>query len=160
MSKFTGWSEYFLGKGLETPKEKKKNTQKEGKLQAQCVAWAKSEYPTLLLVSSVNGAVLQGTKEQRARRWKTLESEGATPGASDLFLYFPAGGYHGLCIEMKFGKNKQQRNQVIFQNKVEGFGYKYVVCSSLDEFKHEFKTYVDGRTDNKLGNGQIFDSER
>ena len=121
---------------------KKTSKQREGMLQAQCVRWFRYQYPTLLLVSSLNGAVLHGTKEQRARQWRTLESEGAVAGASDLFLFCPSDDYSGLCIEMKQGTGKQSEKQKEFQKKVEAAGYCYKVCKTFDEFQNYINAYL------------------
>ena len=146
--------------GFKPAAKKRTSVQREGILQAQFVEWFRYQYPTLLMVSSVNGAVLEGDKVKRGRRWMILEKEGAVPGASDLFLFFATGGYHGLCVEMKQGTGKQQKTQKDFQAKVESFGYKYVLCRTLEQAQDEVKNYLHGRTDNTMGNGQIFDSER
>lgn len=89
----------------------------------------------MLLVSSVNGAMLQGTPEERAKRWKRLESEGAVPGVSDLVLFVARGGYHGLCIEMKIEGNDQSPKQ----------NYKYVVCKTFDLFEKTILEYLNSK---------------
>jgi hypothetical protein len=116
--------------------------QREGKLQAACVRWFRFQFPKLkmLLVSSVNGAMLQGTPEQRAKQWKRLENEGAVPGASDLFLFVARGGWHGLCIEMKVEGSTQSPKQREFEGLVITQNYKYVVCKTFNEFE---KTIID-----------------
>ena len=121
------------------------NKQREAILQKNCVRWFRFQFPKLkmLLVSSVNGAMLQGTPEQRAKSWKRLESEGAVPGVSDLFLFVARGGYHGLCIEMKVEGNTQSPKQKEFEALVTEQNYKYVVCKSFDEFEKTILDYVN-----------------
>lgn len=121
------------------------NKQREAILQKNCVRWFRFQFPKLkmLLVSSVNGAMLQGTPEQRAKSWKRLESEGAVPGVSDLFLFVARGGYHGLCIEMKIEGNDQSPKQKDFEALVIEQNYKYVVCKSFDEFEKTILDYVN-----------------
>lgn len=119
--------------------------QREGKLQAACVRWFRLQFPKLkmLLVSSVNGAMLQGTPEQRAKQWKRLENEGAVPGVSDLFLFVARGGWHGLCIEMKIEGNTQSPKQREFEGQVTDQNYKYVVCKTFDEFRQTVLDYLN-----------------
>jgi len=121
------------------------NKQREGVLQKNCVRWFRFQFPKLkmLLVSSVNGAMLQGTPEQRAKQWKRLESEGAVPGISDLFLFVARGGYHGLCIEMKIEGNAQSPKQKDFEALVTEQNYKYVVCKTFDSFEKTILEYVN-----------------
>ena len=119
--------------------------QREGKLQAACVRWFRFQYPKLkmLLVSSVNGAMLQGTPEQRAKQWKRLENEGAVPGVSDMFLFVARGEYHGLCIEMKVKGNTQSPKQREFEGLVTEQNYKYVVCKTFNEFEKTILDYLN-----------------
>jgi hypothetical protein len=110
--------------------------QREAILQKNCVKWFRLQFPKfkMLLVSSVNGAMLQGTPEQRAKQWKRLESEGAVPGVSDLFLFVARSGFNGLCVEMKIEGNTQSPKQWEFGTLVIEQNYKYVVCKTFDEF--------------------------
>lgn len=119
--------------------------QYEAALQKNCVRWFRFQFPKfkMLLVSSVNGAMLQGTPEQRAKSWKRLESEGAVPGVSDLFLFVARGGFHGLCIEMKIEGNDQSPKQKDFEALVTEQNYKYVVCKSFDSFEKTILEYVN-----------------
>lgn len=40
-----------------------------------------------------------------------LKRQGVKAGVPDIFLPVARGGYHGLYIELKFGKNKTSKNQ-------------------------------------------------
>ena len=68
--------------------------------------------------------------------------EGVVSGVSDLILLVPNKTYHALCIELKWGEGKQTENQRIWQDVVEGLGYKYVICRTFDEFYSEVNGYL------------------
>jgi len=55
-------------------------------------------------------------------------AEGVKRGVPDVFLPVARGGYHGLWIEMKYGKNKTTSNQKWWLNELKDQGYKTAVC--------------------------------
>jgi hypothetical protein len=93
-----------------------------------------------------------------------LKQEGVKAGVADLFVALSNGKYHGLFIEVKVGKNRQQPNQKIFEQKVLENGYQYKVVRSIDEMisvireyrieQRNERTYADGYKDGML-NAQI-----
>jgi len=93
-----------------------------------------------------------------------LKQEGVKAGVADLFVALSNGKYHGLFIEVKVGKNRQQPNQKIFEQKVVENGYQYKVVRSIDEMiavireyrieQRQERTYADGYKDGML-NAQI-----
>ena len=89
----------------------------ESKLQKAFVRWFRMQYPKYrkLLFSSLNGVVLKGTPEQRARTWNRLKEEGAVTGVADLFLSVPSGDLAGLYIETKTPRGKQSQAQKEFE---------------------------------------------
>ena len=110
----------------------------ESNLQQGCFAWFNLQYPQYygLLFAIPNGGHRHIVTALRIR------AEGAISGVADLILLVPTNKYHGLCIEMKYGKGKQSQNQKEWQTKVEKQGYKYSVCNSLDSFVKEINTYL------------------
>lgn len=110
----------------------------ESVIQQSCVSWFRLQYPklALLLFAVPNGGA------RRKIEGAIMKAEGTTRGVSDLLLLFPAKHYHGLCIEMKSPKGKQQPSQKIWQRKVEWAGYKYALCHSVEEFMTEVNTYL------------------
>ena len=93
-----------------------------------------------------------------------LKQEGVKAGVADLFVALSNGKYHGLFIEVKVGRNRQQPNQKIFEQKVLENGYQYKVVRSIDEMvavireyrieQRQERTYADGYKDGML-NAQI-----
>lgn len=111
----------------------------ESRIQQACVRWFRFQYPKLLLFAVPNGG------NRNAITGAILKAEGVLAGVSDLILMHPAGGYHGLCIEMKTPKGRQQESQKEFQQLVEGAGYKYIICRSLDSFVTEIREYLNSQ---------------
>lgn len=72
-----------------------------------------------------------------------LKAEGVVAGVADLLLLHPSGNYHGLCIEMKTPKGKQQDSQKEWQSEIESQGYKYIICRSVDEFLDSVCSYIE-----------------
>jgi hypothetical protein len=123
-------------------------TQEEHNIQAACVRWFGYAHPELrgLLFSVPNGGARSKATAGR------LKAEGVVAGVSDLILLVPQWfttwrgqegcSYAGLCIEMKKNGGYQSPEQKEWQKKVEGHGYKYAVCRSLDEFIDTIEAYL------------------
>lgn len=110
----------------------------EEDMQIACVTWFTYTHQKLapLLHHSPNG----GRRDSReAARFKAM---GVRPGFPDLFLYVARHGYHGLAIELKYGRNKQTPQQVEMQALLESQGFKYLVCYSYDEFTEAVNEYL------------------
>lgn len=76
-------------------------------------------------------AVPNGGHRSKSQAGK-LKAEGVTSGVSDIILLYPARGYNFLCIEMKYGKNTQSKEQKLFEARVdcEGKGIYQLAFSS------------------------------
>lgn len=123
----------------ERPKRKMKS--EEHRLQCACVKWFRAVYPKHggLLYAVPNG----GRRDKVTGR--VLKNEGVMAGVSDLNLDLPNRFYHGLRIEMKTLKGRQQDSQREFQRNVENAGYRYAVCRTLEEFAEVVKRYMEDR---------------
>lgn len=110
----------------------------ESIIQQNCVKWFRLQFPrlALLLFAVPNGGA------RRAIEGKIMKAEGTTRGVADLLLLFPAKRFHGLCIEMKSPKGRQQPSQKIWQERAEWAGYKYVICRSIESFITEINAYL------------------
>ena len=106
--------------------------------QEQCVRWFELAYPKLagLLHHSPNGG------RRNAREGARFKAMGTRKGFPDLVLFFPAKRFHGLFIEMKTAKGKQQPSQKVWQERAERAGYKYAICRSVEEFVAEINGYL------------------
>lgn len=110
----------------------------ESRIQQACVRWFRLRYPRYagLLYAIPNGG------KRNAVTGAILKAEGALAGVADLFLSVPNRFYHGLYIELKTPKGRQRVSQKAFQEAVEGEGYKYALCRSLDDFVAEVERYL------------------
>lgn len=110
----------------------------ESRIQMHCVQWFRTQYPDLWmnLFAVPNGGA------RGAITAKILKAEGVVAGVSDLILLVPNREHPGLCIEMKYGDNRQTKTQKMFQIAVTRYQYKYVVCKSLEQFIDEINTYL------------------
>lgn len=124
-----------------------KMKQLESKLQAECVKWFRLQHPDKIIFAIPNGG------SRNVMEAANLKRSGVLSGVSDLFIAEPSmmdvniGSekssiyvpkfvqYHGMFIEMKYGKNKLQESQKIFSESVIKKGYYFVTCYSFDDFK-------------------------
>jgi len=89
-----------------------------------------------------------------------MVAEGVRSGISDIYLPYPKFDndiecwYHGLYIEMKTEKRRNQKNgglsddQIEFIDYAERVGYKCEVCYSWEEARDKIKEYLNGNTIN------------
>ena len=100
----------------------------EHQLQTLCVKWFRLKYKDALIFAIPNGGF---------RHYSTaikLKAEGVLSGVPDLFVPVPNDLWSGLFIEMKVGYNKESKNQLELINKLSYFGYKVIVCKSIEDF--------------------------
>ena len=62
-----------------------------------------------------------------------LRNEGVKKGVWDLFCCYPRNGFHGMFLEMKFGRNKLTEEQEAFRSHCEAEGYYCIVAYSWFE---------------------------
>ena len=74
-----------------------------------------------------------------------MQALGVKKGVPDLHLLCPKGGFHGLFIEMKVGRNKPTPEQAAWLAALNMNGYKAVVCYGAEAAKSEIENYLDGR---------------
>lgn len=113
---------------------KRKPRHLEESIQVACVEWFRLQYPKLIIFAVPNGG------SRNLYEAKNMKKSGTLKGVADLVIVGNNGRV--LFIEMKAGKNKQEDSQVIFQQKVENLGHKYIVCRSLEQFKKEVDLWV------------------
>lgn len=100
--------------------------QYESAEQEAVFEWAEyslGKYPELKLLHHIpNGG------QRNPREAKSLKRQGVKSGVPDLSLPVARGGYHGLYIELKAGKNKPTAKQLEWLSELKKQGYYAVVC--------------------------------
>lgn len=87
-------------------------------------------------------AVPNGGHRHKAVAGK-LKAEGVKAGVEDVFLDVARGGYHGLRIEMKAGKNKPTLEQKDWMARHNAEGYLAIICYGWEEAKKVIERYLD-----------------
>ena len=73
-----------------------------------------------------------------------LKAMGMQRGFPDLFVPLARMGYHGLFIEMKYGKGKLSDPQREWLSRLNNEGYAVCVCYSADEAIGKINKYREG----------------
>lgn len=71
-----------------------------------------------------------------------LKRQGVRAGVPDLCLPVARGGYHGLYIEMKAGKNKPTEKQLWWIENLKKQGYAVSVCWGFEAARMELEKYL------------------
>jgi len=118
------------------------NNDYEHQEQVMIFDWAKimvHKYPQLDMLYAVpNGGV---------RGWQTavkLKAEGTKSGVPDMCLPVVIGGFHGLYIELKYGKNILSDSQRWWLKKLQEQGYCVDVCYGANEAIKLIESYLNG----------------
>lgn len=94
--------------------------------------------PKFALYSTPNGGsrnVIEATN---------LKRQGTRRGVPDLTLCVPRNGYHGLYIEMKYGKGKPSAEQHEFLEFLVAQNYRVVICYNWEAGKNFIENYLKG----------------
>ena len=113
----------------------------ESEEQEALFKWAEAmsgKYPCLRLMYHVpNGG------HRSAAVAGKLKAEGVKAGVPDICLPSARGGYHGLYIELKAGKNTATKEQKEWLSALSEEGYKAVVCRGWVNAAEEIKKYLE-----------------
>ena len=128
------YDEFLKLEAARTQKRKRKPRHIEESIQVACVKWFRLQYPNLVIFAVPNGG------SRNLYEAKNMKESGTLAGVADLVIV--GNGGKVLFVEMKAGKNKQEDSQVLFQNKVENLGHKYIICRSKEQFMKEIDLWV------------------
>ena len=109
----------------------------ESRIQKSAVSWFRNQYPHHVLFAVPNGGAR--SKIEAA----IFKGEGVLAGVADIFITYSCGLWNGLFVEFKTETGRQSNTQKEFQKKVQKFGYHYVICRSLEDFKITVKYYIN-----------------
>lgn len=113
--------------------------------QKALIAWWSIAHKTFGLPETALFAIPNGGKRHVAVAAK-LKAEGVRKGIIDLCLPVSRGGYHGMWIEMKAGRNKPTPEQAEFIRWQREEGYKCVVCYDWTDARAEIEAYLKSTT--------------
>ena len=103
----------------------------------QWAEWNMGRYPELRWLYHIPN----GGSRHRAEAVK-FKQMGVKAGVSELCLPFPRGMYCGLFIEMKFGENRQSKEQREFLADMEEAGHFVATCYSAKEAVKVIEEYL------------------
>ncbi|HBI92754.1 MAG TPA: VRR-NUC domain-containing protein [Terrisporobacter glycolicus] len=114
---------------------------REAQEQAVVISWCKMQenvYPAVKNIYAIPNGGYRNKIEA-----KNLKLQGVKSGVPDLHLAYPNSFYHGLYIEMKWGKNKPTENQEDWIKRLSAVGYKCEICWSSEEAIEVIKQYLN-----------------
>ncbi len=101
-----------------------------------------------------NGTQLAGSRNRRAAYMASLKAQGFKVGVSDLYISYPAKGYHGAYIELKrdpgaYTGPKALRTALRPEQRqwlelMGGVGYWTGVAYGFEDFQRHVKNYLAG----------------
>ena len=104
--------------------------------QRQLIQWCRTR-PELQFLFHIANENTAGIK------WGVRNRQlGVKSGVPDLMLPIPAGGYHGLFVEMKTRRGKVSDNQQRWIDALNAFGYRAVVCYGWEAARDEIESYL------------------
>lgn len=109
--------------------------------QIAVITWAaynRGKWPMLeRLYHTPNGGYRNAAEAVQLKRM------GVRPGVPDLFLPYPAGGFHGLWLEMKTDVGRPTACQRDWIEYLRSVGYCAYVCHNAGEAINAIETYLN-----------------
>ncbi len=103
----------------------------------QWTTFIRTKYPEIELMFHIPNGGSRNKLEAA-----NLQKQGVKAGVPDLFLPVSRGGYHGLFIELKYGKNKPTEKQTEWLKNLNEQGYAVAVCYGCDEASKKILKYL------------------
>ena len=113
----------------------------EAQEQAALFQWAmlaRQKYKELELLHHVPNGGKRDKKEAAA-----LKREGVKAGVPDIVLPVARGGYFGLYVELKVGRNKTSKLQNLWIEQLQQQNYKVEVCYGWIAERKVIEEYLD-----------------
>ena len=111
----------------------------ESNEQIAAMEWLRMKHPDIALHTMHIG------NERKATYYMgyIMKQMGVLKGASDLFMAWPNGGYHGLFIEVKSLTGKPTPDQKAFIQRMVDKGYYACICYGAEEVISTMKYYIN-----------------
>lgn len=117
---------------------RKRSEATEQETVIQWCGWHEGKYPELKLIFHIPNGGSRNTIEAA-----NLKRQGVKAGVPDLCLPVPMNGFHGLYIEMKYGRNKSTEKQEKWQKALREQGYYVAVCYGAEEAERLIASYLN-----------------
>lgn len=79
-----------------------------------------------------------------------LKQQGVRAGVPDICLPVARGGFHGLFVELKYGRNKATDRQTAWLDALRSQGYLAVECVGWDTAREVITKYLKGEIKNGM----------
>ena len=109
----------------------------EQKALFEWARWQIGKYPELEYMFHI-----PNEGKRSARAGADLKRQGLKSGVPDIFLPVPRGEYHGLFIELKYGKNKATKVQALWLDRLKSLGYQAVVSNGWENAARIIISYL------------------
>ena len=103
----------------------------------QWCGWQQASHPELKLIYHIPNGGSRNTPEAA-----NLKRQGVKAGVPDLCLPVARNGFHGLYIEMKYGRNKTTESQDEWLEALKEQGYFTAVCYGAEEAERIIARYL------------------
>jgi hypothetical protein len=110
----------------------------ESNEQIAAMDWLRAQYPFIA------EHTLHIGNERKASYYTgyIMKRMGVLKGASDIFMAWPNGGFHGLFIEVKSKIGRPSVEQKEFIQRMRDKGYKAEICYGADEVINTMREYI------------------
>lgn len=110
----------------------------ESNEQIAAMDWLRAQHP------NIAEHTLHIGNERKATHFAgyIMKRMGVLKGASDLFMAWPSGGYHGLFIEVKSKTGRPSSFQKAFLQRMRDVGYRAEICYGAEEVINTMKEYI------------------
>lgn len=111
----------------------------ESNEQIAAMDWLRAQYPFIA------EHTLHIGNERKASYYAgyIMKRMGVLKGASDIFMAWPNGGFHGLFIEVKSKIGRPSAEQKAFIQRMRDKGYKAEICYGADEVINTMREYIN-----------------
>ena len=116
----------------------------ETKDQMHYVTWMRAFHPDVIFTISPAAFKFAGTPLQRQIQGKRMKAMGYQVGTPDIMVFYPIGLYHGLFIELKYGKGKLSDEQRELLLRLSTLGYSCWTCLGYKEAVEVTTRYLKG----------------